>query len=92
MDAPANQPVKLQLVEGASHKRAETQRELSARDYSPVFQERVTGRFMATQSIKQTARDYAIPARTVSEILHLATLKRKGPDRASAAFGIRRMA
>ncbi len=56
--------------------------ELSARDYSAHFRARVIDRFYVTQSMKQTARDFAIPARIVNEILHLGDHARR---RAGAA-------
>ncbi len=50
---------------------SKTRQELSARDYSPLFRRNLILRFVATQSIRQTARDFSVPARTVNEILHL---------------------
>lgn len=67
---------KLQVIGSADRKSSVSSANLSARDYSPNFQERVCARFVAIQNIRQTARDFAIPARVVSEILHLASFKR----------------
>jgi hypothetical protein len=44
-------------------------------------------RFVATQSIKQTARDFKIPGRVVSEILHLANFRRPMAVARSAGAG-----
>ena len=48
---------------------------------------------VATQSIKQTARDFSIPnPRVVSEILHLANFRRPMATARSAAGVVRRAA
>lgn len=69
---------KLQLVETTQNVCAFSAKTktASARDFSQNFHAMVVSRFVATQSLKQTARDYSIPARVVSEILHLANLRR----------------
>lgn len=76
MTGPSSETAKLQVIGAADQKGSVSSANLSARDYSPNFQERVVSRFVAVQNIRQTARDFAIPARTVSEILHLANFKR----------------
>jgi hypothetical protein len=63
-------------------------KEPTARDYSPNFQERVCARFMATQSIRQTGRDFSIPARLVGEILHLANFRRPMSVARSSTSGL----
>lgn len=65
-----------QLADTSRHNWAITAKEVSARDFSEQFRERVKDRFLAVQSIKQTARDFSIPARVVSEILHLTNFRR----------------
>lgn len=86
----------LQIVDRTAKSCSGSAKELSARDYSQHFQERVCARFVATQSMKQTARDFAIPARVVSEILHLANFRRPvsvaRSATASAAMDLRRTA
>lgn len=92
MSAPDSSIPKPQLVGSAGQKSSVSSANLSARDYSPNFQERVVARFLAVQSLKQTARDFAIPARVVSEILHLVTFRRPMTvaRSAGAAFGVER--
>ncbi len=66
----------LQVVQTTASKCSVSKKEMSARDFSIQFKEQVIARFVTTQSIKQTGRDFSIPARVVSEILLLATFRR----------------
>lgn len=87
MPSPSNARGPLQPVDGTREKSAISGAELSARDYSADFHSRVIARFVGTQSLKQTARDFNIPARVLNEILHLANYRRPMARAASAASG-----
>jgi hypothetical protein len=76
MESPGSALAKLQVVEIKCPNCSVLPKELTARDFSAEFHQGVIARFVATQSIKQTARDSRIAARVVNEILHLANLRR----------------
>jgi len=78
MKSETSHPLNLKTAETKSAICA-VSREKAARDYSPQFRQRITNRFIITQSLKQTARDFGIAVRTVSEILHLASFSRSLP-------------
>lgn len=75
-------PKNAKPVEITTQHCAVLRRERNARDFSAQFQERIITRFVVTPSLKQTARDFDIAVRTVSEILLLAMFRRSVPNAA----------
>ena len=90
--APRTQSGDSQAVETATPKTGKSRERVKARHLSPLLRQVILDRFAATMSSEDVAEELRIPARTVTDVV-VAAMVRRGPAReTNAAFAVRRSA